>query len=106
MSEQINQPDEATPGREFFVQADDVSIREIRMSDDVLYVMQVYAGIGNFIRGNLRRAESGQPPSLPEFLRDLANMTEAAEAAAAAMQAAGIPAVAVNDEAPTPPEVA
>jgi len=105
MGEQINQPDEVTPGREFFVQADDVSIREIRMSDDVLYVMQVYAGIGNFIRGNLRNAETGQPPSLPEFLRDLANMTEAAEAAAAAMQAA-MPVVAANDAEANPPEAA
>lgn len=106
MSEQINAPEGVVPGREFFVQADDLSIREIRMSDDVLYVMQVYAGIGNFIRANLLCAETGQPPSLPEFLRDLANMTEGAEAAAAAARAAVIPAVAANDEAPTPPEAA
>jgi hypothetical protein len=99
-----NTQDVAVPGREFFVQADDVSIREIRMSDDVLYVMQVYAGIGNFIRGNLRVAETGQPPSLPQFLRDLANMTEAAEAAAAGAQMANVQAA--NDEAPPAPEAA
>ena len=104
MSEQTNAPEGVVPGREFFVQADDHSIREIRMSDDVMYVMQVYAGIGNFIRSNLRNAETGTPPSLPQFLRDLANMTEAAEAAAAATQA--IIGHAANDEVPTPPEAA
>jgi len=98
-----NTQDVAVPGREFFVQADDVSIREIRMSDDVVYVMQVYAGIGNFIRGNLRTTETGEPPTLPQFLRDLANMTEAAEAAAAAQMAA---LQAANDEAPPAPEAA
>jgi len=92
-----------TPGREFFVQADDVSIREIRMSDDVLYVMQVYAGIGNFIRGNLIDANTGQPPSLPQFLRDLANMTEDAEVAAAVQKAAM---QAANDGDTNPPEAA
>lgn len=98
MSEQ-----DITPGREFFVQADDVSIREIRMSDDVLYVMQVYAGIGNFIRGNLIDANTGQPPSLPQFLRDLANMTEDAEVAAAVQKAAM---QAANDGDTNPPEAA
>jgi hypothetical protein len=67
--------------REFFVDADQVSIKEIRMSDDVLYVMQVYAGIGNFIRMNLRDETTGEPPTLPKFLRDLADMSEAATAA-------------------------
>lgn len=103
MSDQTENPQAVVPGREFFVQADDVSIREIRMPDDVLYVMQVYAGIGNFIRGNLIDAETRQPPSLPQFLRDLANMTEAAEAAAAA-QMANLQAT--NDEAPPAPEAA
>ena len=106
MSEQTNQPDEAKPGREFFVQADDISIREIRMSDDVLYVMQVYAGIGNFIRGNLINAATGEPPSLPQFLRDLANMTEAAEAAAAAQKAVLANVQASNDGGTNPPEAA
>jgi hypothetical protein len=75
MSETIANP------REFFVDADHVSIKEIRMSDDVLYVMQVYAGIGNFIRMNLRDETTGEPPTLPKFLRDLADMSEAATAA-------------------------
>lgn len=80
--------------REFYVLANETGIQDVQISNDVPYALNVYLGIGQFIAGQLRNANTQQPPKLPEFLRDLANMVEVAQAEAA------------NDPAPPDPEVA
>lgn len=82
------------PKQEFYAYADDAGIAEVRISNDVPFALQVYLGIGNFIAGQLRNADTQQPPTLPEFLRDLANMVETSQAMAA------------NDSTPPEPEAA
>jgi hypothetical protein len=67
---------QAAPKKEFYVYADDSGIAEIRHTNDVEYSLQVLMGIANFIRANLRNQLTGQPPSLPEFLRDMADIAE------------------------------
>lgn len=79
---------------EFYAYADDAGIAEVRISNDVPFALRVYLGIGNFIAGQLRNADTQQPPTMPEFLRDLANMVETAQAMAA------------NDTTPPEPEAA
>ena len=55
----------------------------LQISNDVPFALNVYLGIGQFIAGQLRNANTQQPPKLPEFLRDLANMVETSQAMAA-----------------------
>ena len=62
--------------KEFYVFADESGIAEIRHTNDVEFAVSVVAGIANFIRGNLRNQLTGEPPTLPEFLRDLADIAE------------------------------
>ena len=85
------------PKHEFYVFADDSGINEVRITNDVPFALQVYLGIGNFIAGQLRNADTQQPPTLSEFLRDLANMVDASAQQAAQVQAA-------NDGTLEPPE--
>jgi hypothetical protein len=68
--------EQQAPKNEFYAYADDAGIAEVRISNDVPFALRVYLGIGNFIAGQLRNADTQQPPTLPEFLRDLANMVE------------------------------
>jgi len=69
--------------REFYVLANEAGIQDLQISNDVPYALNVYLGIGNFITSQLRNANTQQPPTLPEFLRDLANMVEVSQAEAA-----------------------
>lgn len=78
--------EQAKPKKEFYAYADESGIVEIRHSNDVEFTVQVVVGIANFIRGNLRDALTGQPPTLPQFLRDLADISERAAAAVAAQK--------------------
>jgi hypothetical protein len=88
-----NGVEQQAPKNEFYAYADDAGIAEVRISNDVPFALRVYLGIGNFIAGQLRNADTQQPPTLPEFLRDLANMVE---------QSAQVPAA--NDGTLEPPE--
>ena len=80
--------------KEFYVFADEAGLTEVRIANDVPFALNIYLGLGKFISAQLRNANTQQPPKLPEFLRDLANMVEAAQAEAA------------NDPAPPDPEAA
>ena len=91
---EIVTPGEQDVKREFHVAADETGLVEVRVSNDVPFTLQVYLGVGGFIAGQLRNADTGEPPTLPEFLRDLADMVEKAQVMAA------------NDETPPEPEAA
>lgn len=85
------------PKKEFYVFADEAGLTEVRIANDVPFALNIYLGLGKFISDQLRNAETQQPPSLAEFLRDLANMVEQSEQIAAE---------AANDPAPPGPETA
>lgn len=89
-----NGVEQQAPKNEFYAYADDAGIAEVRISNDVPFALRVYLGIGNFIAGQLRNADTQQPPTLPEFLRDLANMVEGSAVQGAAN----------DDSAPPNPE--
>lgn len=98
MSEILNNEpgaDDQPAKKQFYVMADDAGVAEIRISNDVVFALQVYIGIGKFISGQLRDAQTGEAPSLPQFLRDLGDMVEATERQLAA-----------NDSTPPEPEAA
>ena len=60
---------------EFYVYGDNSGIVEIRLANNVPFVLQNFIGIANFIRSQLRN-EQGKIPTLPRFLQDLARMCE------------------------------
>lgn len=60
---------------EFFVNADQNSIIEIRLTKDVDFILRTYVGLGEFISRHLN-----PPVTLAKFLRDLADVVDATEA--------------------------
>ena len=99
MSEATNTPvvEETTTKREFYVLADETGLTDVQISNDVPFALHIYLNVGAFLAGQLRNADTQQPPTLQQFLRDLANMVESS-----ALQAQA----AANDPAPPEPEAA
>jgi hypothetical protein len=71
-----NAVEQAPQKREFYIYGDDAGINEIRFANDVPFVLNNFMAVGDFIRRNLRDSD-GKLPTLPTFLRDLADMAEA-----------------------------
>ena len=61
---------------EFYCYSDETGMLEARFTLDFPFVLNNYLSLGNFIRQHMRN-ENGKIPTLPELLRDMANMTEA-----------------------------
>ena len=99
MSETTNTPvaEETTTKREFYVLADETGLLDVQISNDVPFALNIYLNIGAFLAGQLRNADTQQPPTLQQFLRDLSDMLESS-----ALQAQA----AANDPAPPEPEAA
>ena len=99
MSETTNTPvaEETTTKREFYVLADETGMLDVQISNDVPFALNIYLNLGGFLAGQLRNADTQQPPTLPEFLRDLARMVESSGVQVQ---------VAANDPAPPEPEAA
>lgn len=69
--------EQQTPKKEFYVYADEAGISEIRMTNDVVFILSAFAAIAAFIASKLND-ENGQPMTVGKFLSDMGQMTQAA----------------------------
>jgi hypothetical protein len=69
--------EQQTPKKEFYVYADEAGISEIRMTNDVAFILTVFATVASFIASRLK-GENDQPMTVGKFLSDMGQMTQAA----------------------------
>lgn len=69
--------EQQTPKKEFYVYADETGISEIRMTNDVAFILTAFATVASFIASRLKD-ENGQPMTVGKLLSDMGRMTQAA----------------------------